>query len=122
MTPERARLLEAVAEAAEILENGTYVIRGRTPEDADTYAHELEHIRHLMECTAALRAHDAAPQVVEETVEVRADVFRLRDGTYEVREHNYILLPHPLHIATITARVPLPVVPVIPATVEEVKR
>ena len=58
--PTRLALLEAVAEAAELLEGGTYVIRGRTPEDADVYAHELDHIRDLMKCTADLRTHDAA--------------------------------------------------------------
>lgn len=54
----RLEALEAVAEAAEILAHSAGVIRGRTPEDADIYTHELEHIRHLM---AMLSTLDASP-------------------------------------------------------------
>ena len=52
----RMEALEAVAEAAEILAHSAGVIRGRTPEDADIYTHELEHIRHLMAMLSTLDA------------------------------------------------------------------
>jgi hypothetical protein len=54
----RLEALEAVAEAAAILAGGAGVIRGRTPEDDDTYTHELDHIRELI---AALDALTVAP-------------------------------------------------------------
>lgn len=60
---------------------------------------------------AALRALPAPAEPDGEVVEVRADVFRERDGRIVVREHGYMTLPHPQHIATIRARVPLPRVP-----------
>ena len=57
----RMEALEAVAEAAEILAHSAGVIRGRTPEDADIYTHELEHIRHLMAMLSTLDALPASP-------------------------------------------------------------
>lgn len=147
MTPERERLLDAVAEAVEILEGGTYVIRGRAPEDADIYAHELGHIRYLMECIDALRAHDAAhPREGGEVVEEPRKIVQITtafdsgdgygesrssyqpalvttalctDGTIWWKHHHDS--PWVQH-QSIPARVPLSAVPTIPATVEEVKR
>lgn len=69
----RMEALEAVAEAAEILAHSAGVIRGRTPEDADIYTHELEHIRHLMAMLSTLDALPAAtPGEVVEALDIRA--------------------------------------------------
>lgn len=69
---KRMEALEAVAEAAEILAHSAGVIRGRTPEDADIYTHELEHIRHLMAMLSTLDALPASPPgEVVEVVDVR---------------------------------------------------
>lgn len=115
MTPERERLLDAVAEAAE---------KWRVADPMSCGDEE----RAICDSLSALRAHDAAPQVVGETVEVRANVWRNSktgamcavlqedDDPEEYDNEGWAL------IATITARVPLPVVPTLPATVEEVKR
>jgi len=56
----RLEALEAVAEWAAILAHSCGVIRGRTPEDDDTYTVELGHIREL---NAALTALDACPRL-----------------------------------------------------------
>lgn len=111
MTPERVRLLEAVAKVAE----------GALAEwDKDA----IMHVSPLRDALSALRAHDAAAPVVGETVEVRAEVWRMQSGRIAVCEAGYRISgsSNDRFLATITARVPLPSVPVIPATVEEVKR
>ena len=76
----RMEALEAVATAAEILAHSAGVIRGRTPEDADIYTHELEHIRHLMAMLSTLDALPASPP--GEAVEV-AVWERNSDGAME---------------------------------------
>lgn len=74
---KRMQALEAVAEAAEILAHSAGVIRGRTPEDADIYTHELEHIRHLMAMLSTLDALPAATpgEVVEVALGLWADAY-----------------------------------------------
>jgi hypothetical protein len=115
MTPERERLLEAVAEAAGHMAN----MAAAAPIGV--------RLGILGAAIAALRAHDATPPVVGETVEVQGHVVWC-DVTSRWEVIGFMGGKPPAtnslwrHIATITARVPLPVVPVIPATVEEVKR
>ena len=70
---------------------------------------------------AALDALDALPaQPAGETVEVRAHVYLdLADGGFVIHEAGYEVSPrYRRHVATLTARVPLPAVPSVTANVE----
>ena len=51
---DRMAALERVAEAAQILAHSSGVIRGKTPEDDDTYTVELDHIRELISALDAI--------------------------------------------------------------------
>jgi hypothetical protein len=119
----RLEALEQVAEAAAILAHSCGVIRGKTPEDDDIYTVELDHIRELNVALAALDALPP-PQPPGETVEVRAVVWgHRRFNQYTIMKADHDTSPNAFDpewqkAATITARVPLPTIPTITATVE----
>lgn len=137
MTPERERLLEAQAAMARAFHTLCLTTTERAPRETPEHFAErqgaqlLDRMRSLPEADrnaiiATLRAHDAASpaQQVGETVEVRGNVWRNRHNgkldivdaeTDDVTDNT----EHWQFLATITARVPLPVVPVIVADVEE---
>lgn len=108
---ERMKLLEAVVAAAESLDVSI------------SCGDKLLEWRHR-KLKAALRAYrtflalPAQPQ--GETVEVRAHVYLdLADGGFVIHEAGNEVSPrYRRHVATLTARVPLPVVPTITADVE----
>lgn len=118
MTPERAKMLEAVAEEARALFDGSPVLP----------------LQALAAAIDALDALPAEPADAEEMVEVRAVVLMSRDGKdwtvggsdawndddaeMMMRELLEIKEYAEVHAATIIARIPRPVVPEVRAEVE----
>ncbi len=120
MTPERARLLDTAL--------SEFAVTARVLVIDGMKFYHREPVEKLAQALQALRAHDASHAAgqaqVGETVEIRAGVYQNGPGIYSVMGVRYedgqiCVTPSANLIATITARVPLPVVPVIVAEVEE---
>lgn len=112
MTDKEAELLRDLEKAALVFVGDPH--RYRT---IAISADEMDAVKAALD---ALTVYRAQPQEAEgETVEVRAKVYLdLADGGLIVHEASHQISPrYRRHIATITARVPLPAIPTIPAKV-----
>lgn len=109
MTPERAKALEAVAEAARALFDGSPVL-------------PLQALASAIDALDAEPA-DAGEMVDEKTEPVRVNIWRDAVGSLDAdvdNLHRRIIRKQRgfVHVAVITARIPSPVVPEVRAEIE----